>query len=55
MENTAIIALNSTDIVKVTMADGKTMFVNYTTGSVIVKVSDTRYELIAARSYIKID
>ena len=48
-------ATNSTDIVKVTMADGKTMFVNYTTGSVIVKVSDTRYELIAARSYIKID
>lgn len=48
-------ATNSTDIVKVTMADGKTMLVNYTTGSVIVKVSDTRYELIAARSYIKID
>ena len=48
-------ATNSTDIVRVTTADGKTMFVNYTTGNVIVKVSDTRYELIAARSYIKID
>lgn len=48
-------ATNSTDIVKVTTADGKTVFINYTIGNVIVQVSETRYEIIAARSYIKID
>ena len=48
-------AVNSTDVVKVTTGDNKTIIINYTTGNVIVKISDTQYELIAARSYVKID
>lgn len=48
-------AVNTTDVVKVTTHDGKTMIINYTTGNVIVKISDTEYTLIAARSYAKID
>lgn len=43
------------EVVTIDYADNSVIYVNYTSGNVIVKISDTRYELIPAQSYLIIE
>ena len=43
------------EVVTISYADNAVIYVNYTSGNVIVKISDTRYELIPAQSYLIIE
>jgi hypothetical protein len=43
------------EVVTIKYGDNDTIYINYTSGNVIVKISDTRYELIPAQSYLIIE
>ena len=43
------------EVVTIDYANDSVIYVNYTSGNVIVKISDTRYELIPAQSYLIIE
>ena len=43
------------DVAKVANADGGYVYINYTSGNVIVQISETRYELISAQSYLIVE
>ena len=43
------------EVAKVENASGGFIYINYTSGNVIVKISDTRYELISAQSYLIVE
>jgi hypothetical protein len=43
------------EVVTISYAANAVIYVNYTSGNVIVKISDTRYELIPAQSYLIIE
>ena len=45
----------SGDVVKVTNANGGYIYLNYTSGNVIVQVDETRFELISAQSYLIVE
>ncbi|MBQ0010053.1 MAG: hypothetical protein KBS76_02990, partial [Ruminococcus sp.] len=51
----SVMATNTSDVVMLNAADGSQFFVNYTQSIVLVRISDTRYEIISPRSYLKID
>lgn len=49
------IGTKSTNVAKIVDSNGEVIYINYETSSVIVKISDTEYQLISAQSYLIID
>ena len=43
------------DVTKIKNADGGYVYINYTSGNVIVQIDATRFELISAQSYLVIE
>lgn len=43
------------EVAKIENASGGFIYINYTSGNVIVKISDTQYELISAQSYLIVE
>ena len=50
-----VAATKDGDVAKITNANGGYVYINYTTDNVIVKMSETRYELIPAQSYLIVE
>lgn len=51
----ASISGKTKNVSKVTDNDGNTVYINYATSSVIVKISDTRYEIISAQETLLVN
>ena len=46
------IRTTTTNVAKITDNNGDIVYINYETSAVVVKISDTEYQLIAAQSYL---